>query len=234
MTQSTKPRWDLESAHRRGDAAHRLAVAHRPEVEGRLAPGVIDGLGANLEALGSTPVIRGAALIAQKGSTQAERDQSADGHDWAVAIREAARRTPDLPDSVLKKLGVGERITAADPKLVAAAIQAILETLTADGTLAATLGLLPDDVKDGEDLRASLSGAGKDQSDAMAAKKQKTLDKNLVQLQVEAAVDQISSRGALAFRKNPVIRDQFAALVSSAGPAEPKPIEPKPAEPRPA
>jgi hypothetical protein len=49
-------------------------------------------------------------------------------------------------------------------------------------------------------------------------------------IRVETPVDAISSRGRLAFRSDPLVRERFAALVTSAGPA-PDEAEPAPAAP---
>jgi hypothetical protein len=49
-------------------------------------------------------------------------------------------------------------------------------------------------------------------------------------VELEAAVDAISSRGRMAFRKDPKVRERFMALISTAGPsAEDLVPEPAPA-----
>lgn len=76
-------------------------------------------------------------------------------------------------------------------------------------------------------LAARLPAADDAQMTAIDTKIDATRAKVDAHLRIEAAVDQIASRGAIEFRRDSAILARFDALTSNAGPL-PEDVEPEP------
>jgi hypothetical protein len=223
-----KPKWDEKDAVRRGRAASGLATKFRAQIEPRLEAGAIDGLDTDIAVLDGSKAARVQADTEKKGKTGVKHDAAADAHEFIMDVRESIQRTAGLTDGVRKTFGIGDGLAAGAADKVKGVLQAILQAFTNDPTLPRRIGLLEEDVAEGSRLLASLGGATESQVAAKSAKIEATFDRNVVQMRVEDAVDAISARGRIAFRKDPKVRDRFMALVSSAGPAA-EDLEPLPA-----
>jgi hypothetical protein len=222
-----KPKWDEKDAVRRGRAASGLAKKFREKVEPRLDAGTIDGLEADVATLDGSKAARIESKTAKKGKTGAKRDVSGDAHELIIDIREAVLRTDGIGDGVKKTFGVGDQINPSATDKIKGVLSSILAAFAADPALARRIGVLEEDIAAGRRLLEELTGASRSQVEAAQDTIEKTFDRNVVQLRVEAAVDAISSRGRLAFRADPAVRERFMALVSSTGPAaEDLPSEP--------
>jgi hypothetical protein len=95
-----------------------------------------------------------------------------------------------------------------------------MQTFADDTELASKIGVIDTDLTDGAAIVEKLVAADGNQTMVMTERKDKTFDRNSVQLRIEVAVDMISSRGAMAFRSTPEIRKRFSALISSSGPTQ--------------
>jgi hypothetical protein len=214
MSEQAKPKWrEVETIRRGGDALH-LAETHQAVVEPRLAAGTMDGLRADLALLSASGPDRKASKTEQKGRTGKKRDAAEDGKDWTMIVRDMARRTVGVSSGDLKALGVGERVNVGSAKTVSAAVEACIRALVKNPELGRNIGLIDQDVTDAKAIIADLNSAGMVQTDVIIKNKDKTFDRNAVQMRIEAAVDMISSRGQMAFRNDRDIRDRFEALVT--------------------
>lgn len=216
---ATKPRWDLKDAIRRGEAAENLGTKNSAIVVPRLDAGALEGLRADLGLLKGAPEDRGAAGTGRKAATGAERDAAAEGADWIGRVREMGRRTKGFGKGDRKAIGIGEKVDPRQSGKVRSAIASILKFATDKPDVARSIGMIPEDLAEGQGLLVALAAAENGQSAATTLSTEKTFNKDVVQLRVEAAIDQISARGAMAARKNAPLRARFEALVSSTGPA---------------
>ncbi len=214
MSEQAKPKWrEEETLHRGGDALH-LCETHQAVLEARLPAGTVDGLRTDLGLLTVSGSDRKAGRTEQKGRTGKKHDAAEDGKDWVMTVRDMAQRTVGVGSGELKALGVGERVNVGSTKTVSAAISACLLAFKENPDLYRNIGLIESDLTDAEAISAELSAAGGDQNNTVLKNKDKTFDRNAVQMRIEAAVDMISSRGRMAFRNDRDIRDRFEALVS--------------------
>lgn len=213
-----KPRWEMKSALHRAREGHRLALRHRAALEPRLSPGLIEGLGTDLERLGGRRADRAETVTTQKGTTGRERDVAEEAHNWVLSIRNMARRTDLFPHGDRKALGVGEKLSPDDTGRVIGAIAAILKLGAERPDVLRRIGVLEEDLPEGRQLGLDLGGADSAQAAIFAVGKDRTFDKNVVQLRIEAAIDEISSRGAMALRQDAQERERFEDLVAEAGP----------------
>jgi hypothetical protein len=215
MSDTGKTKWREDETIRRGkDAAH-LAETHRSVLEPRLPAGAIDGLRTDLALLTVSKADRKAGKTEQKGRTGKKRDAAEDGKDWVLTVRTMAKRTDGVSKGELKALGVGEPLSAKSSHSVTAAAEAILRAFEKNPELSRRIGLIEQDITDAQDITAELGTAGSEQSDVIIRNKDKTFDRNAVQMRIEAAVDMISTRGRMAFRNDRDVRDRFEALVST-------------------
>jgi hypothetical protein len=225
MSEQAKPKWrEDETIHWGGDALH-LAETHRSVLEGRLPAGAVDGLRADIGLLSASKADRKAGKTEQKGHTGKKRDTAEDGKDWALIVRNMAKRTEGITSGELKSLGVGENISGKSSCGVSAAVRAILLTLRKNPELARKIGLIGQDETDAEGIMSDLGSAGSEQSEVITRNKDKTFDRNAVQMRIEAAIDMISARGQMAFRNDRDIRDRFEALVTGGSLAVAEPEE---------
>jgi hypothetical protein len=211
---STKPRWLLEDAKRRARIAYRLATKHDKEVEPRLDAGLLDQLKADRAALGDATASRTTVLTGQKIATSHERSTATDGHTLVMGIREVVARTATASQTLRTAIGIGDGLKADNTAKVIAALDSLVTNAVALGFC----GVLAEDIDEAKTIAADLRAADTGQADAKDARSDKTEDRIDTQLRVERAIDQISSRGTLAFRKSKVIAERFGRLVSSGGP----------------
>jgi len=226
MAEKKVPKWELHDALRRGRAGLRLGRQNEAALAARLPAGFLDKLEADIELLTKSPADRQATKTEQKGQTGTERVQAGMSHDWVMSIRNMARRTDELDDGERKSLGVGEKLSPSETDRVLGAVNAILAAFANRAGLDEKMGVITEDLDRGRSLAAELSGADNQQSEVMDLGKDKTFDKNVVQMAIEAAVDKISSRGRMAFLADPALRARFDDLVSTSGPR--KADEPSP------
>ena len=215
---STKPRWSTDDAKRRARIAYRLATKHQAAVEPRLSPGLLAQLAADRAALGDASVGSLSALTGQKTATATERSLAEKGHRLVIRVREVVRRSATAPAHLWAALGIGDNLRPGDTAGVAAALDAVV----AQAAALAAHGILPGDVAKAQALSAQLKGADAGQDASRDARASATEDRADTQLRLERAVDEISSRGAMAFDDDvpaeAAIVERFERLVSTSGP----------------
>ena len=208
---STKPKWTQPDALRRGKTATRLAVKHASVIEPYLSPGARDELLEARARLGDESAA--SALGNQTMATAAKSDVATKLEDLVMAARNAVDRTRGATEEQRKAVGIGEELTV--PKLLAqvARIQSKRDILAACGVIAPVVDAM---VAGATTLRANIAAQG----DAMDTRAETTEERTDAHLTIERFVDEISSRGALAFELagDPVTRDRFLRLVSGSGP----------------
>lgn len=209
---ATKPRWALDDAKERARVAAHLAEVHTERLSPRLEPGLVEQLAADRVFLGDDSDAR--PLTAQKVATATEREIAEDGHDLVMAIRNAVARSPNAGAALRKAVGIGERLRKSDTDGIVRALHAIVthaESLRA-------VGVHNDDVAEASALAASLRAADDAQGASKNARSDATEARLAAHLRIEKAIDSISSKGVLAFRKEPLVRERFERLVSDTGP----------------
>jgi len=215
---STKPRWSTDDAKRRARIAYRLATKHQAAVEPRLSPGLLAQLAADRAALGDASVGSLSALTGQKTATATERSLAEKGHRFVIRVREVVRRSPNAPAHLWAALGIGDGLAHGDTAGVAAALDAVV----AQAAALASLGILPADVAKAQALSAQLKSADASQDASRDARASATEDRADTQRRLERAVDEIASRGAMAFDDDSpaeaAIVERFERLVSASGP----------------
>lgn len=179
-----------------------------------IAPGLLTQFGADRATLGDASARGTGALAGQKTATTDERAVAAEGHLLVMAVRDAVSRTRGAPATLRTGVGIGDGLKDRDTQRVIAALRAIVE----HGTALATCGVTSDDVADARRLADALFAAQGQQDAKMDARSATTEDRNDVQLRMEAAIDEISSRGALATLRDRVAAERFQRLVSHTGP----------------
>ena len=207
----TKPKWTQPDALRRGKTATRLAVKHASIIEPYLSPGARDELLEARARLGDESAV--SALGDQTTATAAKSDVATKLEDLVMAARNAVERTRGATAEQRKAVGIGEDLTV--PKLLAqvARIQSKRDILAPCGVIAPVVDAM---VAGAASLRASIASQG----DAIDTRAETTEERTDAHLTIERLVDEISSRGALAFELagDAVIRDRFGRLVSRSGP----------------
>ncbi|HEV8322349.1 MAG TPA: hypothetical protein VG389_12090 [Myxococcota bacterium] len=211
---ATKPRWKLDDALRRARTATRLTNKHSAAVTPRLDAGLVTQLVSDRETLGDATARGAEALTGQKTATKTERTTAEGAHAFVIAIRNAVDRTRGAPPPLRTAVGIGDDLRKTDTQGVVAVLRSVVQNASA----LAACGVSSDDVTKATTMIADLLGADDTQGQKMDDRADHTEDKNDVQLRLEAAVDQISARGALAFVGDPVLKARFERLVASGGP----------------
>lgn len=219
MEEATKPKWTREDAVVRGKAAGKLGGEFKAEIEPRLTPGRLDGVKTDSKDLKGSNVVRTVVMVEQKTATAGERDVAGEAADMVGRVRANVKKTRGMKSADLKSFGVGEKVAARSTSNVLAALRMCVNAIGKDPDRARRAGLLDSDKLELEGYIATLGKADDVQDAAVDASKDTTISKKALQLRVEAAVDEIATRGAIAFRLKPAIRERFEALISHAGPA---------------
>jgi hypothetical protein len=215
MGKATRPRTSAAQANQKGLEAHRLATRDRAELEPRLGAGVIDGLAADLAALGM--VVPGALQerAEKKAATQGQYGALEDLHRMISAIRTSVVNS-DLPKSAQKSWAIGQPVQKRIAKSVISAGEQIAARVDAAPEEARAIGVLP---ADQAALKASIAAA-RGADDSQEAKKisakaaTRTRDETLTR--ISAAAKRIASVGLLAFRTSPTKLAEYEALLSGA------------------
>ncbi len=211
---ATKPRWPIDDALRRAQTATRIAVKYASTIDPYLSAGARDQLLAARATLGDESAIQ--ALGAQKTATAKKAGDAKRVQDLIMAIRNAVDRTADATPEQRAIVGIGETLDESDVDGIlaqAARIEANKDALKSCGVI----GPVVDALTAGATQLRATKGAQADAKDARANTTEQRLEAHLT---IERLVDEISSRGALAFEVagNPVLRDRFQRLVSDSGP----------------
>jgi len=113
-------------------------------------------------------------------------------------------------------IGIGDGLTSRDTQGVVAGLRAI----AAQAVPLTACGVTSDDVAAAAQLATDRLGADDRQGAARDARADTTESHLDGQLRLEAAVDEISARGALAMRRDAVARGRFERLISATGPSK--------------
>jgi hypothetical protein len=220
-------KWSLGDAQRRGLIALRLAERYRGAIEGRLSSGCIDHLRADLGVLdGGTGT---STLGAQKIATASKDDVAHDLLDLIGVVRDNVTHTRGLPNERELKtlLGVGDHVVVTDLEKLAT----IGEAIAARRATLAAGGVTPDEADEAAALALALRGKSTAQAGAAGTRGGDTDARRDAHHRAEAAIDEISTRGAAAHRKSPDARGRFERLRSESGPTAADEAEAKPATP---
>jgi hypothetical protein len=216
MATKTTTKWKTSDVSRIGRGALALALEQRAALEPRLAPGLLDGLSADLDAFEGK---RSAATLASEALREATRTQDAAAkaaHEFLIAARAAIARSGA---TAAQRTAFGLQIRMRPEKVssVVAGLDAFLDAATRYPDVARGAGLLPSDLDHARALRAALVAADAAQEAKKQSRKTPTAERTQLQRRIEQAVDAIVAAGTLAFVLDPARAARFRALVPSYG-----------------
>jgi hypothetical protein len=197
-----------------GLKALELANQHKAELEARLPAGTIDGLAADLDALGAELPATLTKRAVARTATHAQNDALAEAYALVLAIRANVQRCKTTP-AVRHAYGVGGKVRANVVKQVKAAIEQIVDRARANPGEAAGLGILPSDVSELEADLTRITSVDAEQEQLRAAAPLTTRQRNQTANRILAAIDRIAGAGMLHFAKSPTEATHFEALVKS-------------------
>lgn len=211
---ATKPRWPQPEALRRGQTASRLAVKHATTLDPYLSAGARDRLLVARAKLGDASAA--GVLNAQKTATAGKSGTAKGLQDLIMNIRNAVARTKDATDAQRAAVGIGETLSETDVNAILAQAAEIVR----NRDILVACGVIPPVVDALSVAATELTASSSAQAGAKDTRSDTTEARTDAHLEIEALVDEISSRGALAFGmlKNAVLAGRFARLVSSEGP----------------
>lgn len=227
----TKPRWSTDDTLRRARIGNRIGVKYQAVLGPRLPAGFLEQLQVDRAFLGDPEAQDATKLRAQKITTAAEREASKKGYAFVMSVREIAKRDKSASQELRTALGIGDGLRENDTGNVALALRGIIEQATA----LAALGVLPEDIAEATELRTNLLAADTAQDERRDEREASTEARVEAHLRIEAAIDMLSSRGAFAFRHDPLVQALFQRLVAVSGPSaqdekdaggEPSPVDP--------
>jgi len=205
------PSRDLTPVIQLGLKAHRLATDEGAIVP-RLPAGFLDGLAADIAALGT---LAAGARQAHLDATLATETQNAElDHAFQLvsAIRTAVRRAKPRPD-VRRMYGVGHRLDPRSVTHLVVALSGLIDRATARPDEARDLGLLDRDVAELRELLATIRAANTRQETRRAKAPSSTKERDAAARRVLAAVSRIAGAGIVEFAHDPSKRAPFEALL---------------------
>ena len=114
---------------------------------------------------------------------------------------------------VLLAYSVGQRMSPVVVKDVKAALQTIINRVTANATEAASFGIVADDVTNLQNSITAIDAAEKAHDGARVSAPKTTAQRNATAQRILVAVKQIAGAGLRTFVDNPTATAQFEALI---------------------
>lgn len=219
MKNETKPKWDIDSAIKAGDEAYSLLEKYFTFLEKRLKPEELTDFKTKLDELRKRPPVQTTNLVVQKSKTEGQDDIMKSLRTEIVSIRNVIK-SGNASDEISKAFGVGEKLNNSITSCIAGANLVITAFDTYKEWCIKEAGLLEEDMDVVSSLITELETAAGIQDSAMSNRKGGTLDKNLLQRQVEDEITRISALGAHALKKT---NSAVAALFENLVPGNPKP-----------
>lgn len=212
MVNKINPKWSIEQAIQVAKEAIKLVEPRRRQIEPRVTAGLLDELPNYISQLEALLTGRPAKITQVKGLTGAEAENARNGAAWISAVRDAVKKR--APHSGLAKaVGVGVPVNVARSSSVASAIEAILKAASENPDGIHACGILDGDIQNGAETLQELLDARNNQDLGMKDKKDLTTEKNIIQIKVEKAVEEISTAGYLELMKSePLIAERFREL----------------------
>lgn len=209
---AAKPKWALGDALRAARATLALATEHKAALEPRLPAGTIDVLTADTNTLDEK---QGAATLAKESLREATRtqDQAATAAHGFLTLARSAIERARVPAAARAAFGMSLRPTTNKISTVLTALDRFIDGATRHPDVAAEAGLLSIDIEKLRGHRAALSTADADQESTKESRTSPRINRDVVQVRVEKAIDTIINAGVLAFADNAVIVARFRGLV---------------------
>lgn len=215
MSKKSEPRWKINQAIQIGKEALMLVKGREKDIVPRLSAGLLEGLKADLDELEALLTGRPSKTTEVKGLTGTEKEISEKGAEWVSGIREAVKRRAEK-SGLIKAVGVGEKLKKEQSKSVVIAIEAILTAAKEKADEMRACGILESDILKGTAILNSLMGARRVQEEGIKTKKDLTTKKNIVQIRIENAIDEICTAGYLQYiDKDKVLAERFRDLIPS-------------------
>lgn len=214
MAKDSKPAKQFASIIQTGIKAQGLAEGHRADIEARLPAGLIDGLGADLQALGQLVPAATQVRHESKGATAGQNTALESAYALVTAVRTAIQRSGQSKD-VQKRYGVGAKVNARVVKDVIAATRVIVDRVDAAPDEARAAGVLPADIDALRAAETALRAADVAQETKRASTPLSTKARNQASRRVLSAIDRIAGAGILAFASDATVRARFEALLGA-------------------
>jgi hypothetical protein len=211
------PKWTIEQAIDRMRQAKGL-IKGDDDILKRLTPPEAELMESGSAQLESHQSGQGEKLVSQKAKTQDQNESSTDLKTRVIDIRKSVQAATDDP-GMRKRFGVGEKINSKTVGSVREAANIIINGYNADQEWAqSAAGILDEDIQEIQDLTESLKQVDKTQETAKLTRKVATVEKNVLQRQIEDLVTKISVIGARVCRiKDPAKVALFEGLIPSSG-----------------
>ena len=206
--------WSIKKTIQRAKEALGLVQEHASAIAPRLSEGLLDNLPAAVTQLEELLTRRPAKIIEGKGLRATEIQLAKAGLSWVGSVREAVKRRAK-GTGLVKSVGVGEPLSSLKTSGVVSAIDAILTAAAENPDLMCSCGILDADIQEATNLRNAIVSARDDQDSGFEARKNLTTLKNVIQGNIQRAIEEISTAGYIQLRKSqPLVAQRFKALVS--------------------
>lgn len=225
MSQTT-PKWDIGTTIFRGHQAIGLLDKFPNDLSRRLKPEEMELLRTGVPELEMRQSGQPENLNLQKVSTQGKKQSLENIHTNIIDFRGMVKAaTSDA--QILKAFGVGENLNIKSPRDQRAAANMIINGYNTNSSWAKEkAGMLEEDLLELEAQSSKLTDVDSMQEQAKLNRKVKTIDKDVLQRQIEDLITKFSAVGIKEFRtKNPALIPLFEALVSSSSTPSEAPVQ---------
>lgn len=213
----TRPSKDISVITQTALKAHALAIAYEAALKSRLPEDILDGLTADLVALGvQVPGVK-LARAKVKAATAGQGEALAHGYALVTAVRMAVSRS-DATRDVRKEYGVGVKVSPKVVKDVKAVLMQIIDRANAHPAEAAAAGLVPSDIVDLSKALEAVKDADHGQEKLRAGAPLTTQERNQTARRILSVIDRIATAGVLHFAAKETERARFEALIRRSKP----------------
>jgi hypothetical protein len=217
-TRHRAPELDVQQITERGSKALALALANRARLEPRLDPSTIDGLAADLTALGTVVPDAAGARQSKKAATAAERQSAEALTRRIVAISDLVRHRHAGNAEALKAWGVGKAIAPQSTTQVLSRGRLLVSRARAVPAEARAAGVLEADITAIAAALTALDAANTTQGAASRDAETNTRTRDETLRRVHLTTRNIALAARVEFHDQPALVEQFETLL---GPRDP-------------
>jgi hypothetical protein len=203
MPEPKTPQFAFDLIERKGTELFNLSTQRRVDLEKRLAPGVIDGLGNDLSIAVGKQNAAARSNSSKIAATSTQDGSLKHGNKLVSDARKTLRVHFGAKPEILDRFGFNQKIKAHSVSSTCGVLDTTLHACKTEPEIARQAGILPEDVAEMETVLAELTAANSAQESKKLDVKVATSEKRAAHLRIQEAMKKIYAVAQLTYRGDP-------------------------------